>query len=115
MDLRSDVQQQTEQVILEVNDFSIKIIEQIAEYEKKELIEFNKTSSQSFDAFYEIVNELESFQTVNTEYLNKNEYHNKILIKSNEEAIHLIKKAEFGKEKILFLKARYLSFLKIKK
>jgi len=45
-ELRNDVQLATEEVILQVNDFSSKIIEEIDEYEK-ELIEFNKTNSIS--------------------------------------------------------------------
>jgi hypothetical protein len=48
--LRSDVQLTAEQVILQVSDFSTKIIEKIDEYEK-ELVEFNKTNSESLETF----------------------------------------------------------------
>jgi hypothetical protein len=93
MDLRSDVQLTAEQVILQVSDFSTKIIEEIDEYEK-ELVEFNKTNPESLEAFSVIVKELESFHTLNAEYLNKNEVDDKLIIQSNEEATKLIKKAE---------------------
>ncbi len=57
MDLRSDVQLTAEEVILQVNDFSSKIIQKIDEYEK-ELIKLNKTNSESLSAFKAIVKEL---------------------------------------------------------
>jgi hypothetical protein len=54
MDLRSDVQLKAEEVILQLNDFSSKIIEEIGEYEQQ-LIEFNKKNSKPLDAFNDIV------------------------------------------------------------
>ena len=45
MNLRSDVQLTAEEVILQVNEITTKIIEEIDEYEK-ELIEFNKTNKE---------------------------------------------------------------------
>jgi hypothetical protein len=93
IDLRSEVQLTAEEVILKVNDLTTKIIEEIDEYEK-ELIEFNKTNSKSLDSFNAIVKELESFHTLNFEYLNKNEVDDKLVKQSNEEADNLVKKAE---------------------
>ena len=63
-DLRSDVQLTAEEVILQVNDISSKIIKEIDEYEK-ELIELNKTNSKSLDVLNDIAKELESFHTIN--------------------------------------------------
>jgi len=40
----------TEELILKVNDFNSKIIDEIDEYEK-ELLEFNKTNSLSFNLY----------------------------------------------------------------
>jgi len=99
MNLRSDVQLTTEEVILKVNDLSTKLIEEIDEYENK-LIEFDETNSRSLDAFNAIAEELESFHTLNTEYLNKNDADDKLLKKSNEEASNLIKKAELEIENL---------------
>jgi hypothetical protein len=94
MNLRNDVQLKTEEcieeVILQVNDISTKIIDEINEYEQ-ELIESNKKKSKSLEAFNSIVKELESFHTLNTEYLNKNVVDDKLVKKSNEEATNLIK------------------------
>ncbi len=53
MDLRNDVQLTAEEVILQVNDLSSKLIE--------EKIEFNKANKESLEHFNEIVRELESF------------------------------------------------------
>jgi hypothetical protein len=93
MNLRSDVQLKAEEVILKVNDISTIIIEKIDEYEK-DLIELNKNNTKSLDTFNAIAEELESFHTLNTEYLNKNEVDDKKLKISNEEALNLVKKAE---------------------
>jgi len=93
MDLRSDVQLTAEEVILQVNDFSSKIIQKIDEYEK-ELIKLNKTNSESLSAFKAIVKELESFHTINTEYLKQYEVEDTVLIRSNEKATTLMKKVE---------------------
>jgi len=70
IELRSDVQLKAEEVILQVNDITTKIIEEIDEYEK-ELIEFNKTNKESLDNFNKIVKEMESFHVINREYLKK--------------------------------------------
>jgi len=99
IDLRSDVQLAAEETILKVNDITTKLIEEIDEYEK-ELIEFNKNNSKSLDTFNAIVKELESFHTLNTEYLNKNKVDDKLLKKSNEEADNLVKKAELEIENL---------------
>jgi hypothetical protein len=93
IDLRSDVQLKAEEVILQVNDASEKIIKEINEYEK-ELIKFNKTNSKSFDDFKSIVNELESFHTVNIEYLKQYEVDDTLLVKLNEDAANLMNKVE---------------------
>jgi len=93
MNLRSDVQLTAEEVILQVNDITTKIIEEIDEYEK-DLIEFNKTNRESLDAFNKIVKGMESFHSINTEYLKKFKVDYEIITKANEEAKNLIKNAE---------------------
>jgi hypothetical protein len=99
MNLRNDVQLTAEEVILQVNDFSSKIIEEIDEYEK-ELIEFNNTNKESLDAFNKIVKEMESFHSINTEYLKNYKVDYEIINKANEEAANLIKKAELEIENL---------------
>jgi len=99
IDLRSDVQLKTEEIIQQVNDISSKIIEKIDEYEK-ELIEINKTNHKSLDVFGGFFKELESFFNLNTEYLKRYEVDDKVLKKSNEEATNLIKKAELEIENL---------------
>ena len=68
IELRSDVQLATEEVILQVNDFSSKIIKEIDEYEKESIV-FNKTNPVSLDRFDTIIKELDSFYTINNEIL----------------------------------------------
>jgi len=100
IELRSDVQLRTEEVILQVNDFSSKIIEEIDDYEK-ELIEFNKTNnSVSLDEFNQMVIELESFYNLKADYLKQYKVNDESLIKSNKEATSLIKKAEQELQKL---------------
>jgi hypothetical protein len=99
MNLRSDVQLSAEEVILQVNDITTKLIEEIDEYEK-ELIEFNKTNRESLEQFNKIVKEMESFHVINTEYLKKYKVDYDIINKANEEAKNLIKKAEFEIENL---------------
>jgi hypothetical protein len=98
-DLRTEVQITAEEIILQVNDLSSKIFEEINEYEK-ELIEFNKTNSKSLDEFNKIAKELESFYTVNNEYLKQYVVDDEILLKSNKEASSLIRKAEMEIENL---------------
>jgi hypothetical protein len=114
IELRSDVQLRTEEVILQVNDFSSKIIEEIDDYEK-ELIEFNKTNnSVSLDEFNQMVIELESFYNLKADYLKQYKVNDELLIKSNEEATDLIKKAELELEKLkdVIFDRKILSFEK---
>jgi hypothetical protein len=99
MNLRSDVQIKAEEVILQVNEITTKIIEEIDEYEK-ELIEFNKTNKESLNAFNKIVKEMESFHVINTEYLKNFKVDYEIINKANEEATNLIKKAELEIENL---------------
>jgi hypothetical protein len=93
IDLRSDVQLKAEEAILQINDISSKIIEEIDEYEK-ELIEFNETNKESLENFNKIVKEMESFHAINREYLKKYKVDYRIINKANEEATNLMKKAE---------------------
>jgi len=93
MDMRTDVQLATEEVIQQINDLSMKIIEEVDEYEK-ELIENNRNNSKSFDEFNKFVKELESFHAVNNEYLKQHLVDDEIINKSNEEASNLIQKSE---------------------
>jgi len=74
-------------------------MEEIDEYEK-ELIEFNKNNPKLLNEYNKIAKELETFHTINTEYLKQYEVDEKLVIKSNEEAIKLIKKAELEIEKL---------------
>jgi hypothetical protein len=99
LELRSNVQQAAEEVILQVDDISTKIMEEIDEYEK-ELIEFNKNNPKLLDEFNKIAKELETFHKVNTEYLKQYDVDEKLIIKSNEEATILINKAELEIEKL---------------
>jgi hypothetical protein len=99
MNLRSDVQLTAEEVILQVNDITTKIIEEIDEYEK-ELIEFNKTNRESLEQFTKIVKEMESFHVINTEYLKKFKVDYDIINKANEEAKNLTKMAELEIENL---------------
>ena len=99
MNLRSDVQLTAEEVIVQVNEITTKIIEEIDEYEK-ERIEFNKTNKESLDAFNKIVKEMESFHSINTEYLKNYKVDYEIINKANEEAANLIKKAELEIENL---------------
>ncbi len=99
MDLRSGVQLTAEEVILQVNDISTKLIEKIDEYEK-DTIQFNNNNSKSLDAFNAIVKELESFHAINTEYLKKYEVDDTVLVKLNEDATNLINKVELEIESL---------------
>ena len=98
-ELRNDVQIAAEEVIQQVNDLSTKIIEEIDEYEK-ERIEYNKANSKSLSTFNNIIKELESFHTINTQYLKQYEIDDAILIKSNKDATKLIKKVELEIENL---------------
>jgi len=69
-------------VILQVNNIIAKLIEEIDEYEK-ELIELNKTKSESLDNFNGIFKELDLFHAVNTEYLKKYQVDYEIIDKTN--------------------------------
>ncbi len=93
IELRTNVQLATEEVIQQVNDLSAKMIEEINEYEK-EMIEFNKTNSKSLDDFKKLIEELDTFHSVNSEYLKQLLIDDEILLKSTNEATNLIKKAE---------------------
>jgi hypothetical protein len=92
-DLRSDVQLKTEEAIQQINDMSTKIIERIDEYEQN-LIKFNKNNSEALKVYNHIPKDLEMFHNVKIKYLKQNQIDEKIVIKSNEEAIGLIKKAD---------------------
>jgi hypothetical protein len=93
MNLRSDVQLAAEEVILQVNEITTKIIEEIDEYEK-ERIEFNETNKESLEQFNKIAKEMESFHAIDTEFLKKYKVDYKIINKANEKSRNLIKKAE---------------------
>ncbi len=93
LDLRSEVQLTTEEVLLQVNEISTKLIKQIDEYEQK-LIKSNKINTGPINHFNKIVKEMELFHSNDSEYLKKYEVDNKVIKKSNEDVINLIKKAE---------------------
>jgi hypothetical protein len=93
MNLRSDVQLKTEQVIFQINEISTKIIVEIDKYEQ-EMSNFNSFNTQSLKVFNQLAKDLESFYDLNTKYLKRNIIDDKIMNKSNEEATSLIAKAE---------------------
>jgi hypothetical protein len=99
IELRSDVQLVTEKCIEQINEFNKEIIDEIDDYEK-DLIEFNKTNSESLVGFNDIAKELELFYSVNTELLKQYEVDDDLIMKSNEEAYVLIKKAELEIENL---------------
>jgi hypothetical protein len=99
MNLKSEVQLTAEEVIQQVNDLTDKIIEEINDYEK-ETIEYNKKNSKNLVGFNNILKELESFHTKNTEYLKRFDANYEIVIKSNEDAKNLIEKAEIRIQKL---------------
>jgi len=113
IELRSDVQLATEEVILQVNDFSSKIIKEIDEYEKESIV-FNKTNPVSLDRFDTIIKELDSFYTINDEILKHNEVDDNLLHENYEKATNLIKKAEleFKKLKNFIFDGKILKFEK---
>ncbi len=61
---------------------------------EKELIELNKTNSKSLDTLNAFAKDLESFHTINTEYLKQHIVDDDKVAQSFEEATSLIKKAE---------------------
>jgi hypothetical protein len=93
MNLKSEVHLTAEEVIQQVNDLTDQIIEEINDYEK-ETIEYNKKNSKNLVGFNNIVKELESFHTNNTEYLKRFDANHKMVIKLNEDANNLIEKTE---------------------
>jgi hypothetical protein len=99
MNLKSEVQLTAEEVIQQVNDLTDQIIEEINDYEKG-TIEFNKTNSKNLAGFNNILKELESFHTNNTEYLKRFDANYEIVIKSNEDANNLIEIAEIEIQKL---------------
>jgi hypothetical protein len=99
IDLRNDVQLTAEEAIQQINDLSSQIIVEIDEYEQK-LIEYNKNNSKLLDEFNKNAKELETFHSVNTEYLKKYEVDEELVVKLNEEATNLIKKAELEIENL---------------
>jgi len=99
INLRIDVRLQTENVIQQINDISSEIIDKIDKYEK-EIIEFNQNDSKSLAEFNKIALELQSFHSLNIEHLKQKECDEKFLIKSNEEAICLMKKADLEIQKL---------------
>jgi hypothetical protein len=99
IDLRNDVQLKAEEAIQQINELSSQIIVEIDEYEQK-LIEYNKNNSKLLDEFNKNAKELETFHSVNTEYLKKYEVDEELVVKLNEKATNLIKKAELEIENL---------------
>jgi len=116
MDLRSDVQLKTEEAIQQINDISIKIIEEINAYEK-ELIEYNKSNFESLDKFNNIVEELKLFHSVNAEFLKQHTIDDEQVNKLNLEATNLIEKTELEIKilKIAIFNEKFFKFEKNKK
>ncbi len=93
IELKNNVQLTAEEVIQEVIEISAKIIVEIDEHEQ-EFIKLNKNNKEALDKFNKILNELELFHSVNTEYLKKYDIDDDLIIKANNNAINLIKKAD---------------------
>jgi hypothetical protein len=93
MNLRSDVQLKTEEAIQQINDISRIIIEEINEHEKR-LIKLNNTNIMSLNKFTKIADELQSFHTINTEYLKQHTVDDDKIKKLDEEATYLVKKTQ---------------------
>ena len=79
---------------------------------KQETIEYNKKNSKNLIDFNNIVQELESFHTKNTQYLKRFDANYEIVIKSNENANDLFKKAELEIKKLKYaiFNSRLFSF-----
>jgi hypothetical protein len=75
-------------------------------------IEFNKTNLKYLVCFDNILKELESFHTNNTQYLKRFDANYEIVIKSNENANDLFKKAELEIKKLKYaiFNSRLFSF-----
>jgi hypothetical protein len=67
---------------------------------KQETIEYNKKNSKNLIDFNNIVQELESFHTKNTQYLKRFDANNERVIQSNEDATNLIEIAEIEIQKL---------------
>jgi hypothetical protein len=93
IELRGKVQLTTEQAIEEINGLSEQVIGEINDYEQ-EIINLNKNNVDSLKRFETIEQELETFQLKTNEYLKLNNLNDEKMIKLNQEAVILKKKAE---------------------
>ncbi len=101
IELRNNVQLVAEEAIQQINDFVMLINKEIAEYEKEqlkmnrdtEIVDLN-SSSLSLKDLNEFIKEIQSFYDENIKRLNENQFGDSVLVKLNETAINMGKKAE---------------------
>jgi hypothetical protein len=99
-ELRNEVHLATELTIEKVQDLSQEFIDQLLAYES-ELIEINKSNTNSREAFSSIVSELELFQMEKSEFLKSNKIiDDDSMVKLNEAALSLTVKADLEMKKL---------------
>ncbi len=101
IELKNNVQLVAEEVIQQINDFIIVKIKEIDDYEKEQLKESKdmenvdlNSSSSSLKDLNEFLKEMQSFYDENVKFLNENQFGDSVLVKLNETAINMGKKAE---------------------
>jgi len=99
MHLKNEVQLAAEEASLQIGDSTSQLIEELDEYEK-ELIQFNKSNLRTLAGFNHTVDDLESFLTTNTKYLERFDINYEEVAKKNEQAADLIQKADQKIEKL---------------
>jgi hypothetical protein len=101
IELKNNVQLVAEEAIQQINDFVMLINKEIDEYEKEqlkmnrdtEIVDLN-SSSLSLKDLNEFIKEIQSFYDENIKRLNENQFGDSVLVKLNETAINMGKKAE---------------------
>jgi len=101
IELKNNVQLVVEEAIQQINDFMMLINKEIDEYEKEQL-KMNKdtenvglnSSNSSIKDLNEFLKEMQSFYDENIKCLNENQFGDSVLVKLNENAINMGKKAE---------------------
>ncbi len=101
IELKNNVQLVAEEAIQQINDFMMLINKEIDQYEKEQL-KMNKdtenvglnSSNSSIKDLNEFLKEMQSFYDENIKCLNENQFGDSVLVKLNENAINMGKKAE---------------------
>jgi hypothetical protein len=101
IELKNNAQLVAEEVIQQINDFIIVKIKEIDDYGKEQLKERKdmenvdlNSSSSSLKDLNEFLKEIQSFYDENIKRLNENQFGDSVLVKLNETAINMGKKAE---------------------